>query len=86
MTMSSSDQVIGRKLVRPVETVWSNSYTPPHFGRGRLQTEAVVRRRASKTVLRSPGATQAIPHSQPVAVWYGLLYAYGRNMVYKNTY
>jgi hypothetical protein len=34
--------------------MWSNSYTPPHFGRGRLQTEAVVRRRASKAVLGSP--------------------------------
>jgi hypothetical protein len=44
--------------------VWFNSYTPPHFGRGRLQAEAVVRRRASKAVLWSPGLT---------LVWYGMV-------------
>jgi hypothetical protein len=39
--------------------VWFKSYTPPHFGRGRLQAEAVVRRRESKAVIGSPGATPA---------------------------
>jgi hypothetical protein len=36
-----------------------NSDTCTHFGRGRLQAEAVARRRASKAVLGSPGAAPA---------------------------
>jgi hypothetical protein len=41
------------------DMVYCNSCTSPHFGRGKLQAEAVFRRRASKAVLRSPGATPA---------------------------
>jgi hypothetical protein len=40
-------------------TVCSNSYTPPHFGRGRLLAGDVVRRRASKALLGSSGAAPA---------------------------
>jgi hypothetical protein len=40
-----------------------NSYAPPHFGRGKLQAEAAVRRSASKAVLGSPGATPASTQS-----------------------